>query len=968
MQKSRCMPITRTVSLMIVLTIPRLQAQEHVIADQQAFGGLMHDLRRDVTANASWSVEEQFVKLQLDEYYKGHRDREGLDVLLSNERIGDLDDAQSAIRFIEDMRQKAIRASRDRLFDTGLPLSLAQLLSERLPRQYLTELEKALLAYARAPNGLTQETFARAVAGALRQSSTRLLQRQNLTEDDRAKLIALLKSRIPPPPPHVTTAAYSQDAPSPESTSSVDELFEAATQAPALRTLGNLKSGNLESIVCDYFNDDAKKKYAQLKDAEKEYLLQGVTQELLSRGSRTVSNLAKPTLTVEKATQVLTAVGQLQEAERSTAREVVRGAKDLNDGLEAARNVLEANWSAQFANAKIPAITQPGVPQVLAPYADQLAQTAHLANDLTRLAAGGSLSGETLGELGTLVSQNVPGAENIAKLGSGIGRILDAQTSFAGKAQALIGTLETLVPSDALKQVQSAVSGIAPILQSAGPILAIAGFASPMGVVSLLGGLSGGGLFGGGGNSDAAALAAINAKLEEIDKKLDKVIGQLDALDKKITDEHVAVMNALEGISFDVNRTRQLTATAQVQAFSSDCEDIEKVVDKGSIRLQIDDFQKCNTSLINLNKGATKPFFTAIANLQTKSIQDDALTTLRHIETAHSQAMDAARNNCLTLVLGAVSIHELDVSSGVGIGQAKRKDEQTLCQKVLSVTDMLDSGMLSFFAGLEWNAAQFSWKLGQTNAISTIWNPANLESMRYRWGNELQLLNEAIGQQSLLIGDATTYQWAQKISFETALTPDAVQALDQNEILSQNVVRFWVAKHCPSGTAASLKYAFAYYACSPNYLESLSGSDDNTRAYFGKLHFKWTASVKNNTTDANALKVGPNDTPDPCPNAAGSSDERWCVVADGLAKCTSLPTPEQFVSGELRKADTLEALVQSREKILMLLETTQIISGLKEPERLRLLKAFAIKWAVDRNRPKEPNAGSDAQPMVASAY
>ena len=76
-----------------------------------------------------------------------------------------------------------------------------------------------------------------------------------------------------------------------------------------------------------------------------------------------------------------------------------------------------------------------------------------------------------------------------------------------------------------------------------------------------------------------------------------------------------------------------------------------------------------------------------------------------------------------------------------------------------------------------------------------------------------------------------------------------------------------------------------------------------------------------------------------------------------------MPTAEAMITGELRRSDNLEALLDARVKILTLIETTQFIGSLDHDNRLRLVEALAMKWAYDE-RQKETERGTRSPQAV----
>jgi hypothetical protein len=165
---------------------------------------------------------------------------------------------------------------------------------------------------------------------------------------------------------------------------------------------------------------------------------------------------------------------------------------------------------------------------------------------------------------------------------------------------------------------------------------------------------------------------------------------------------------------------------------------------------------------------------------------------------------------------------------------------------------------------------------------------------------------------------------------------------------AQDIQRQWGATRRSDEFTSALQYAASYYGCSPNYLQSLV--ERGTYNYeivatdFHKTHFKWTDNVQDRTTDPKALVI--NDEkglPHPCSTRKGSL-KKWCVLFEVLNNCIDLPTPDEMTSGELLRGDNLEALLNARDQVLTLLETTDLIASYED--RLGLVAALAIRWRM----------------------
>jgi hypothetical protein len=304
-----------------------------------------------------------------------------------------------------------------------------------------------------------------------------------------------------------------------------------------------------------------------------------------------------------------------------------------------------------------------------------------------------------------------------------------------------------------------------------------------------------------------------------------------------------------------------------------------------------------------------------------------------------------------------------------------------MCSDVLSFSNMLDSGMLTYFSHLEWSFSENSRGLGNPYASTSLWNQASRGDMIHRWKNELRLLTVAIGQQARLTGDVTIPEWARDLDLQKALNQTEKETLDHSEILAQNSLRYWLDAHRvetekhDGATAGSdeivvsfpLRYAFAFDACAPDYLRSLTNYGPAGETDFSKIGFQWTANVVNNVGDAKSLVVDdPNKLPNPCPTTPEKQD-RWCTAFEGLANCILLPTPDEVTTGELRRAGNLEALLESRTMISNLLETTQLIESMQDNDRFVLLEALTMQWAYEKRTQQDVQENTTTKPALTAS-
>ena len=958
-------PVARATAFLMAWLIctPLYASPGNSSADDQALGSLKADLRAAVTTRGSWSLMKGLVYGQLNTYARNPNsvDGRGLTILTRGQGFSELSDPLKALAFIERLRQKAIENTTAALVNSGLPVNVAKTISERISRQYLFQLQKAVLTYSAPPKNISAKVFGAAVTGVLRQSSAPLLLKPDISSRELQPIAAMIQGkfseRVSNSDLKYLPARFNQ-ASAAEAEENLSRLFNKAT--------AQIRLTEMPDVVVEmrkFLKKEATDKLDSLTDlSEREHFLDALAQDFIARAGGVTVAANRTILNVTDGFQAMKTIGQFQALQRNTIDQVYRAGENIHAGLDAAANLLSGSWQDQ----RDVALQITGSTTSLPPSALTVANTVHLINDLSALTSGGNIKPSTVDELANLIPENSPQAKQVFRLAEGLSQIGNSQASFAQQGQVLLGTLASITKSPQLEQVQSAFNSVAPLLQSAGPLLALAGFATPFGGIAAVGGLlgGGGGMFGGGDSGTAAALAAINQKLAEIDHKLDIVIGKLDALDRKITEEHIEVMNALESISFDVNRTRDLILLKDVQEFSSDCEDIPATIDDARLSMESkqNKFVSCNLALNRLNSSATKGFLKAIPNLSTDTLHKNAYLKLQALASVYGRTEKSAKDNCFSLTIAAYSVHDIDNISGMGQSQAQPGIQAAMCSDILSFSNMLDSGMLTFFSHLEWTFADRSTSLGDEYTAASIWNKASRGDVIHRWKNELRLLNIAIGQQARLTGDVTTPEWARDLDLQTALAPTEQQTLDQSEILAQNSLRYWLKthrtetqKHDAESTKSTstiisfpLQYAFAFNACAPDYLQSLTNFGPVGETDFKKTTFRWTMDVLDQTSDPKSLIVdGENSKPKPCPTKENKSD-RWCALFDGLKNCIVLPTPSEMITGELRKADNLEALIESRQLISNLIETTQLIESLQDNDRLLLLEALATQWAYEK--------------------
>ena len=278
----RCLHQTVSTMLGCLLLVGNpLSAQTPTTLDATTEQGiLVGDLRRDLTMTGNWTVTQQIVSNSLFAYKRGRRDSRALAALEGGTGFKDLQEPAKIEEFISDLRNEGIQITKQRLIHTGVPDSVAQVISERLPRRYLFDIEKGLLTFAVYPKGVTQKSFSAAVASAVRQGSNSLLD-SKLTQADYRAVAVRIRTILPKKSTLVKSdIRYLPVSATSEGDSAIDKTFNVVVAEPQL-----LNVPNLEKTVVDSFSNDAKAAYEALDKKSKEYVLDGVTTDILRRAS-----------------------------------------------------------------------------------------------------------------------------------------------------------------------------------------------------------------------------------------------------------------------------------------------------------------------------------------------------------------------------------------------------------------------------------------------------------------------------------------------------------------------------------------------------------------------------------------------------------------------------------------------------------------------------------------------------------
>lgn len=939
----------------------------------ECVNGLALNLRRDVPLDASpWKVFQLFVYDSLD-HHSGQIYTKGLSSLADGSQFRDPELAQ---RYADFLRAKAIAISTKALTDVGTPQVIATQISERMARPYIDNLERALVTNALQAQSKTQ----RQLRDALHKTSGSSLDHLLAKDVDSKAFVSDISTIVKQATPSIGTeqranvARLIRSAFDPLETVdlSPEELDRLHKNLDRVAAWSPHQIDGLQKKILSYMTTDASDAFVKMKnDVERNHALDAIANEVVMRADENISSVARNLNSVSKgaaaesALNILSRIGDFQELQRQSAAKILSGGIDVTGSLGELNKVVGQHWDSVYQSVAA-ATQQQGLPPELV----KAASVAHIVNDFSRILQGGAYSStlpaDMLNGLSAIAKENGD-LSHVDLLVSGFKAIADGKASAFQASGAVLTSLASVVP--ALAPLSDTFNKFAPIMQAASPLLALSSFASPAGFIQLAGMFGGGGGLFGGGHDDSEQLAAINQALIQISKQLAEISKQLDALQKQIQQNQIQIMDALESISYDVNRFRDLFVSTSLDKTFGSCQEFKGNVDKArepfvwpqqatadlrEAHSPLSNITKCDVGLDTfMSTDEGQKLRLAVYNVASTNVsRDNALTKLKAAANTYRKST-SANANCLNLMLGAISLHDVDTSRSI----SPATDEQRqLCRAILNVNDMRDPVVLAYTISVEESIANDSTKFGIRAATGEFWTPNRRRTVLGRWADELKELNIGIAQHSLLSGDATLADWGVRLSDPSKLDSDSIEVLKGNEILAANAARYWLW-HDNSATSASpisvsvddqAIYTFAYHACDPDFVSMATGKPQDV--------FKWTDAVEDKVNNGYVVEQDEKKPRGPCPttdSGKNQSTSRWCAAFANIG-CVDLPTPLEYSTHQLRHTSSLEALLQSRDNLLTTIETTRLIEQLFDPSdrnsearRLQLLEAIAIQWRVE---------------------
>jgi hypothetical protein len=948
-------------------------------------------LGRDVPLqSAPWDVLQLFSEDSLTTHKNGGVYAKGL----ANLRTGSqFSDPNVASAYIEYLRAKAVGYSTDALTNSGVPPEVATHIASRMTRPYLVSLEKALIANALLTQAQTQRQLQEGLHKASAHSLDPLL-KNGIDQEAFVRDVAADVNREVPKLQSLNDVAagrivFAALHPGQEVVVSEDDLQRVRSDVEKVIGWSPHQIVGLRDKVLSYMKDSAAEEFNkdeldiqnQALDAiANEVVLRAADKTALTKNFSAVVN-AEP----KAALDILSKIGEFQNIQRQSAAKIISGGIDVTTSLGKLHNLVGDNWDSLYQSVAT-ATGKEGMPPELI----KAAGVVHVVNDFSRLMQGGF-------DRATLPSDMVEGLAAIAKQGgdsktvdllvNGYKAITDGKASAFQTGGAVLASLAGVVP--ALAPLSDTFNKFAPIMQAAGPLLALSSFASPLGFVQLAGMFGGGGGLFGGGHDDSAQLAAINQALIQISAQLNTISKQLDALQKQIQQNQIQIMDALESISYDVNRLHDLLLGDLLGRTFGPCQRFKSDVDSGTAQFvypaspkldlraessPLANVTKCDTGLSDFMKtDQGRTLRRAIYNVPTTNVsRDNALSKLKSAAKTF-QNSPSAKNACLNLMLGAISLHDVDNPPAK---PPATDDQKSLCRTILNVNEMLDPVVLSYMISVEQEMSDDSTRFGVAAATSDFWTQAQRNQLLGRWNAELRELNIAIAQHALLGGDATLPDWGIRLYDAEHLNDDEVELLKGNQILSVNAARYWLWHDAPvkKGDKALPRpvplvdeqpvYSFAYHACDPEFMALATHEEEKW--------FQTTDDVTYQIKDGIVVEEDAQKPKGPCPTTDSGSNEsssRWCANFTKIG-CVEMPTPSEYSTHELRRSSSLESLLQARETLLILMETTLLTQELFKTEgrRLQFFEAMAIQWKFEHPTPvqkqKTRNSASKSEPTA----
>jgi hypothetical protein len=619
-------------------------------------------------------------------------------------------------------------------------------------------------------------------------------------------------------------------------------------------------------------------------------------------------------LTPAVGLQLLQSLGALNNAHAELARSLHDDGDALAKGLEQGIGILNGGWdqlSKAAGRVDAPNIANPVLPEQiknLAPFVRDLDSL----NDILKgnQPVGVPQISRALAAVGVL-----PQGTALAQASTALSTIISKKADYSNAATGVMTTLSALnsagISIPGFQQIAPVLNTANSILQAAGPLTTIAGFATGLSAFQMIGGL--GGLGGGGDDSVNQALSQINAKLDQINHKLDVVIEKLDQLDDKITKQHMEVMNALEAIGFDVARSNKLLLMQLHKTVKVPCLRAANGND--------DDFERqlaqCHQALSDLyvdsdptrNPPGELRFET---NLTTYNASQTAFGEFKTELTYRRDLSNLlTTTNCQALAYPSSDLDELNYKLATYGKRNKAND----CQSLLE-SNLLEPRIVSEYVLWEQNAFAATPRLGIRKTID--WWQGHGKVLNYRWtSKELPLLNLAIAQQAGVTGDVLLGELAQSLdqSFkDDAKLAELKKIWTSAGVLPENIARYWIWSRI--GTQALIN--------SGTQNDNVASQAHKTYPWLRTLYaFAWESGDDRYwylLTRAPTDKVKFTFRPRKIINPDGTEGQEmvWMVQFRDLPE-VPMAKPSEMNLLELRWPSTLAQLVEARERLLVTL-------------------------------------------------
>lgn len=856
----RSLAVLVTLSLIFLPGTEKLSAQspEALRANQKALDDLTQNVLRPVAAGkpVSWSVVRKWVELRtMAPDWPSQR--------LVKEG-SDLIRLDNRAAWYADARQK-LEASRNtiRLGLTATAPTVNILLMDYQNTEF-ANLQAALEANARVriPDNVKR---IQAAASAVRIAATRAILPGTATKE------LLLGTK--------------------DASRELDKLVNSGTAA-AGNSL-DVARAKAETIVANLSNE-AQTYFSSLPDGIGKY------REIAAVGIGLADSLTTQTrvtaVKVEDALKLVNHFGDFERAQDDLVANFAKQSQAVQDSLSKDLDDAQKAWPRLLNDALAARGTQGQIPEEVkrvASFAEQFSQLRDVLQGRTQgLGTPAAVAMLNFGIAQThLASPEL--VQNLAALATTKG-------DYASAALGLASSLG-LHPPPEIQSALPLLSTAAMFMTGAGPLAAISGLAGGGGALSFLGGF-------GGGKDYSADFAKIEAELAQINQRLDRIENKLDALAQQIKADHQEVMSALEAISFDVARTHELLLSQDHIALRRPC---LLAINSPAQVDPIEAVTNCDKQLDGVLLAEDTPtLFTLETNLVTAGLKDSALAASTREKFARATLSKLARgNDCGGLFYPSSTIDDLTMKSQASTSKP------TECDEIMTKRKLLEPGIVSLYVNEEQDALLASYR----SKTGAAWWSQHADSVRRRWNHELQLLDDAVAQQTIMVGDVVLPQLAKVIEAGGDLSAvTGIWGETTGGILAENVARYWMHQKIGNNTAARTLYGTAWYSNDERFWYALTGAAPD------KVRF--SQEVVKRTL----------------PNGETQEEKTWFVTFTGLAK-VPLPQPKEWMHFELRWTNALTDLVDSRRRLIDEMSGMDYLTGLRRTGKaLDLLQVFAL--------------------------